>query len=101
MASLWCAHKAYCRGLLIQAAVTEKRKRAKLLNNLLTELKSLGQQHKQNLSPQVESDLFDCRQKICLALISAHQKYMKLTKARYYVQGNKAGKLLANYIKKR
>lgn len=99
--SLWCAHKAYSRGFLIQAAAREKRQKTKILTNLLTNLNTLETHNKQSPSPITQSALIECRQKLRLALIAGHTTSRKCFKATYYAHGNKTGKLLANYIWKK
>lgn len=100
ISTLWCSHKAFSRGLLIQAAACEKRRRGELLSGLLRELKSLEDLNKQHPSPKLENYLFNCRQKVCMSLLSSHQNHSRRVKAQFYVQGNMPGQLLANYISK-
>ena len=98
--TLWCAHKAYARGLLIQITAREKKNRNNTINSILVEISNLEKLHKKN--PQniiLERQLNNLRSDLRSLLIADHDKYLKKLNLKYYSQGNRAGKLMASQIK--
>lgn len=82
--SLWCSHKAHCRGLLIQMAARDKRQRMQALAPLLSKIKQLETQHKSTTTLTLTSELQKCRQNFKLLLISDYEKSLKKLKALLY-----------------
>lgn len=99
MSNIWCTHKAYIRGLLIQLASRERKRRLQLIENLLAKIQTFETHHKQIHDPSSLTDLTNCRHELRLLMLSDHEKQTQRLKAKYYSQVNKAGKLLANHLK--
>lgn len=96
---LWCTHKAYIRGLLIQVTARAKRKRVEKLKDILAELQSTEKIFKTNPTPQIQDKLRDLRNQ--LRLIYLHKFDFNLAKLKwnFYMQGDRPGKLLAKRVK--
>lgn len=55
--TLWCSHKAYSRGLLLQLSSRERKRRLKALSTILDKTKAFEALHNRNLSPQILNKL--------------------------------------------
>lgn len=66
--TVWCAHKAFSRGTLIQIAAREKRKKTQVISQLHKRISDLETKHKQaadhSLLQQLNSSREDLRQKL-------------------------------------
>lgn len=67
----------------------------------MAKLTSLEKQHKTNPSSKINTELTQIRQEVRNHMILEHQLYLQKFKATHYTQGNKAGKFLAAYIRKK
>lgn len=93
--TLWEAHKCYIRGILIKIGAEKKRKNQTQLNELLLE-----NQHKKTLSPETLAELMKCREELKDRNTQTIKASMFRCQRKYYEQGNKSGRLLANTIKR-
>lgn len=98
---VWCAHKAFIRGIIIKLCAHLKRQRALWLDQLLSEIRLLEPLNKSNPSSSIAHKLSKLRSDLRDLLIEQQDKYFRALKLSHYSAGNKAGKFLANRLKAR
>lgn len=98
-ATLWCAHKAFSRGLLIQLTHRANRRRTQHLDTLTVEIKKLETQNQNNPSRDLKQKLMILRQELRSHLLDTYDRNLKKLRAKHFVTNNKAGKMLAGKIK--
>lgn len=96
---LWCAHKAFIRGIFMQLAAREKKRREQKLSHLLTELGRADSAFKSNPNQLTESTLKDLRSQLRLLYLHKYDYNLAKMKWNFYVQGDRPGKLLAKRVK--
>lgn len=99
--SVWCAHKAFVRGLTIQMSAREKRRKSCEMSALFLKIKQLESHHKNTLAEDKLQELTNCRSQFKALLEANHANTLWRFKALHYTQGNKEGTFLANYIRQR
>lgn len=98
--TLWCAHKAYIRGLLFQLASRGEKRKAITMDNFMREIKTLEKDHKkQPNDPHLLYQPNICRTELRAALGANHDRH-KL-KLNFYSQDNRAGKLLTSKLQEK
>lgn len=88
----WNAHKAYIRGMLIQASARWKKDRNKTLNNLFHSIKLLENRLKLCPSVALHKDLLDARLKLCQ--MNEFETQLNKSKVTHYNLINKPSKLM-------
>lgn len=96
---LWCAHKAYIRGVLLQIASREKKAKQTALNSLLDEIAATDNLFKSNPSTTLQEKLKSLRSKLRTAYLSQYEQRLSKLKWRFYLQGDRPGRLLANRVR--
>lgn len=66
---VWNTHKAYIRGVLIQLGSQAKKERTQSIDTITAAIKKADDQNKINPSPQLVSELFNLRHKLCSLLL--------------------------------
>lgn len=101
--TIWCAHKAFARGALIQVASREKKKKQQRMTNLLEKIADLEAQHKNpaTSSSEILKSLNNCREEVRQEIRADYDTFFKKLKVSYYSQNNRAGKILASQLKKK
>lgn len=98
--TVWEAHKAYIRGILMMVGSKRKKRLIKEKKVLLKEIQELEQQHK--ISGEGEVLRLQRRREEMRVLIEHETRQMyNLVKKDRYINGNKPGKLLARALKKK
>lgn len=97
--TVWCAHKAFIRGILIQLCSRIKRQRSSQFEKLLGEIRILESTNKKNPSQSTCATLSKLRTDLRSLLIERHDKYIRALRLTQYSSGNKAGKFLENRFK--
>lgn len=98
---LWCAHKAYIRGILLQLSSWVKRQRTQKLEHLLKEIKLLEVQNKTSSDTVLAHKLTTLRSELRLFFFEQSDKHFTCLKLAHYSSGNIAGKFLAQRLRKR
>uniref|UniRef100_A0A8C5Q236 Reverse transcriptase domain-containing protein n=1 Tax=Leptobrachium leishanense TaxID=445787 RepID=A0A8C5Q236_9ANUR len=99
--TIWEAHKATIRGLLIAKATAQKRDRKTKLTSLLDEIRTLETSHKTDQSALLYQQLLDSRKRLN-GLLQADIRFMAVkSRAFFALQENKPGRLLARLLRKR
>lgn len=97
--ALWNAHKALMWGIFIKIGAGLKRWRQKRIKELTDCIKYLEFQHKQAPSPSISHKLSQLRYDLRMCLLENFEKSTRRLKTKYYANGNKAGKILAQHIR--
>lgn len=97
--TLWNAHKAFIRGIIIQLTAREKRRRSQRLDNITSTIKKLDEQNQTTPDPKLKDKLTLLRQDLRNILLDSYNNIQTRYKAHHYTTGNKAGKTLALKIK--
>lgn len=98
-AVLWCAHKAFIRGILLQLNSREKKKRQLALTNLLQELRNADKEAKSNPSPITKSTFLSIQNKLRVFYLQDYNYSLNKLKWNSYLQGDRPGRFLANRVK--
>lgn len=98
-ATLWCAHKAFIRGILLAIGAREKRKRQYALSSLLSDLKQADREFKDSPTPDNKSKFSLIQEKLRSYYLQDYERSLKRLKLSYYSHGDRAGKFLANRVK--
>uniref|UniRef100_A0A8C5QKB6 Reverse transcriptase domain-containing protein n=1 Tax=Leptobrachium leishanense TaxID=445787 RepID=A0A8C5QKB6_9ANUR len=99
--TIWAAHKATIRGLLIAKATARKRDRKTEITSLLDEIQTLETSHKTDQSALLYQQLLDSRKRLN-DLLQADIRFQAVkTRAFFALQENKPGRLLARLLRKR
>lgn len=101
--TVWCAHKAVARGLLIQQAAREKKNRSQRIQSIQAKITRLERQHKQapDRNSTILSQLNNLRTELKQTLMADYDFHYKRLRVSWYSQNNKAGKLLASQLKRK
>lgn len=99
--TLWTAHKAFVRGVLIQLNAQTRRQRIQQLTELLNKIEHLKKINKVSPTHFNSDKIFMARNDLKTFLNDKHAKSLLKIRSSFYTAGNKAGKLLANQIKLR
>lgn len=97
--TLWCAHKAYIRGIILQTCSREKRQRTQKIDNLLEDIKTLESQNKNVVDIALANQLAKLCSDLRLILIKQYGKHIKSLKLAHYTSDNRGGKFLAQRLK--
>lgn len=97
---LWCTHKAYIRGLLIQLTAKNKKIREEKISKLLSDLQQADVAFKTNPSPQTEAALKKLRDDFRLLYLHKYDYNLAKLRWNFYLQGDRPGKLLAIGLKR-
>lgn len=98
---LWETCKAYARGLIISYSATKKRQRMEEQKSLESELMDKEKTYIASPSPPLWQEITALRSALNCLLTRDAEKKLKYTRQRFYEHGDKAGKCLAYYVKKR
>lgn len=93
--------KAYARGLIISYSATKKHLRLEKQNSLESELMDTEKAYIASPSSPLWQEITTLRTALNCLLTGIAEKKMKYTRQRFYEHGDKAGKCLAYYVKKR
>ncbi|XP_066462242.1 vomeronasal type-2 receptor 26-like [Eleutherodactylus coqui] len=96
--TVWNAHKAYIRGILIKISAKHKRDKEKHLNDILTQITKTESRLQNIQSDELHKQLLDLRHTLRTLLIDNFDKTIKNTKIAYYSSLNKPSKLMANLV---
>lgn len=97
--TLWCAHKAFIKGLLLQLSSHVKKQRTQKLEILLSKIKQ--SLNKANPDTETMHKLFKLRLELRLLLLEQFDKHLASLKLSHYSSGNRAGKFLAQRLQRR
>lgn len=87
------------RGILNKLYSNTKNERSRQVEEVPSQIAHLENQNEQAPSHKLASELLDQRHKLRLLLLVKFENNLKLTKAKYYALGNKAGALLGLQVK--
>lgn len=76
--ALWCTHKAFIRGILLQTSSRIKKQRTLKLDLLLKDIKSLEIQNKVTMSTVLANKLIRLRSELRLILLEQHDQFINL-----------------------
>ena len=93
--------KAYARGLIISYSATKKRQRLEKQKSLESELMDKEKAYTASPSTSLWQVITTLRSALNCLLTRDAEKKMKYTRQRFYEHGDKVGKCLLYYIKKR
>lgn len=96
--TLWNAHKAYMRGVLIQLSSRVKRGKSQKVDTLLQRIKSLEVQQQSSPNSSTHRDLFKARAELRTQLMDEYEYQVKKTKLTYYHAMNKPSRLMARRV---
>lgn len=96
---MWDACKAYVRGRLIQYSALLKKAEKQKLIELDQEIKTLSKQHSQQPDPETWRKLNKSKYEMNNIFQKKAEFALFRTKQKYYEQGERAGKILANRVK--
>lgn len=97
--TLWNAHKAYMRGILIQIGAREKKRRNAHIDSILKNIHILGEQNKQKPNATLTQKLSALRDDLRNSLSQQYDYHLRRLKLQSYANANRAGKYLANRLK--
>ncbi|XP_077341365.1 vomeronasal type-2 receptor 26-like [Lithobates pipiens] len=83
-ATLWGAHKTFCRGILIQLNAQARKRRTQQLDTLTADIKALDALNQLRPTPQLKQKLLTLRQELRAVLLDVYEKQYHKLKARYY-----------------
>lgn len=89
-ATLWNAHKAFSRGLLIQLCTQTKKKMAQQINQLVNDIKHAESQSQSHPYKTLKTKLLSLRQELRALLPDSFEKHHRQLKAHHYATNNKA-----------
>lgn len=96
--TLWNAHKAYIRGILIQISSKWKKDRNRTLNELFHTIERLENIMKHAPSMTHHKELLDARLSLRQHLMADFESQLKKSKIRHYNLMNKPSKLMARRV---
>lgn len=103
-ATLWEAHKAFIRGVLIEMGARRKKERSEKIQKLIADLAGLQQKHKKQLgqsSRELHQQMVIKRSELKMAMeLESRTTYSKIEWERYR-WGNKPSKYLAKKVQKK
>ncbi|CAH2249466.1 Hypothetical predicted protein, partial [Pelobates cultripes] len=97
---IWEAHKAVLRGHIIALASKHKKAREHQIVTLTEEIRQLEAAHKKSMSLENYKQLLDKRSALQSLLNTKVQRFLLLSKHKYYNRGGKCGRLLARALQK-
>lgn len=97
--SLWNAHKAFVRGILIQQGARVRRMRQQHTTRIINQIDLLEKQNMINTSTSLIDQITKLRTELRLLLLEDFEKATRKLKLSYYTCGNRAGKLLAQQLR--
>ncbi|CAH2303361.1 Hypothetical predicted protein, partial [Pelobates cultripes] len=97
---IWEAHKAVLRGHIIALASKHKKAREHQIVTLTEEIRHLETAHKKSMSLENYKQLLDKRSALQSLLNMKIQRFLLLSKHKFYTRGGKCGRLLARAIQK-
>lgn len=98
---LWETCKAYARGLIISYSASKNHQRQEKQKSLESELTDKEKLYITSPSPTLWEEITTLRSALNCLLTRHAEKKMKYIKQRFYEHGDKPGKCLAYYVKKR
>uniref|UniRef100_A0A8C5MN92 Reverse transcriptase domain-containing protein n=1 Tax=Leptobrachium leishanense TaxID=445787 RepID=A0A8C5MN92_9ANUR len=98
---VWEAHKCVLRGKFIQIGARLKRLRTGQIKDLLGDIHTLETSHKAHGSLDTLKELTLQRAALNNLLTSNTLRSLQITKLKYYTQGDRCGRLLANAVRQR
>lgn len=97
--TLWSAHKAFSRGILLQLLHKTNRQRTRHIDTLTDQIKQLESQNQTSPSHDLNRKLLTLRQELRSHLLVKYKNNLKKSRAQFYATSNKAGKLLSAKLK--
>lgn len=99
--TVWNAHKAVIRGIVMKLSSVCKKKRTQQIDTLTSQIATLESQHKTNPDPNTQAQLLTLRRDLRSLLLHSYELIQRKLKATTYSTSNKAGKRLAQRLKGR
>lgn len=96
--TLWNAHKAYIRGILIQIFSRLKKVKTQVLDDLFHQIKLLEGKMQASPTASLHKDLLDARLALRQHLINEYENQLKRTKVAHYSLMNKPSRLMARRV---
>ncbi|CAH2292027.1 Hypothetical predicted protein [Pelobates cultripes] len=96
--TLWAAHKAVIRGVMINQATKQQKKQVAHLEQTLTTLRTLEAKHKLNPTPDLTEQIKKCQTDIKEFMAKDSTKALLWSKQFFYDKANKADTLLARRL---
>lgn len=87
------------RGIFIKLGARRRRRRQQRILDLTTKIHDLEKINKQISTPATSKHISQLRYELCLLFLENFEKSARRSNMNYYVNGNRAGKLLAQRIK--
>lgn len=100
-ATLWEAHKPVIRGKLISIGASRKKERHKNMLKLQNEIYDLEQRHKKEAQTEIHRSLTLKREQLKDLLEREDRKEINRVLSELFMMGNKAGKHLANILRRK
>lgn len=91
----WCAHKAFMKGISINLAAQEKKRKGKLLMDLLLHIQELEVRHKKSPTLTLTRNLLNARNALRDHLLTKRAWVMKTLRTDHYTLSNKLGETKA------
>lgn len=97
--TVWCAHKAFIRGILMKLTARQKRIREQKLTKLVADLQIADANFKAHPSPLNEKTLNSLRTELRLLYLHQYDHHLAKMKWNFYLQGDRPSKILARRVK--
>lgn len=96
--TVWLAHKAYIRGILIQMCSRAKKTKSHRIEQITSTLDALHSANSTNPTQAALKQILSLRLELKSLLLDTYEKSSRILKAKFYSTSNRAGKLMARRI---
>ena len=96
---VWDALKAFLRGQIISYSANMKKKASRERLELAKQIKEIDLQYAQVKDPDLYKKRLELQAKLNLLSTHSAERQLLRSKSRFYMHGDKAGKILANQLK--